>query len=408
MLLTLQFPFTLLAIALGGVTIHQIAAAYCSLLAFLLALGNVSLLASVVCRTTNRASWLTGVLLVLYLLAAPLMNAAIDTLKWFGILPRGEMTDSLALFIDSIGLNTSIWSRLSAIESTGFAEPVFGTQVISSLIVAFLAFCLAWALAGHFVRDDEMGGVGARFTFRRKGKIRQFPVGRAWTNALVWKDFHFISGGITWMVAKFVVYGVALVIFAIYVLGIFSRFGTYTNARRDFGYLTIICATFVLAGEIAFAASRIFREELRGKTHASLMMLPYSAGHIAYAKIGGCLLGLLPAAFYFVLGYFIAPEAIDDFPDIINEAGAWWFFSMYVLGVHLTAFLSLVIRWGALPLAAGGVILLNVCCLTPLTFGGASGGEDAFFVMLAFGAFTASGFLQAGIGEMMRKRAATE
>nr|AUN35839.1 hypothetical protein [uncultured bacterium] len=196
LLLTLQFPFTLLAIALGGVTIHQVEAAYCSLLAFMLALGNVALLASVVCRTTNRASWLTGILLVFYLLAAPLADTALDSLKWMGWTGNSETFEYISDLISRAGQATSIWYRINQIMSTGFSDAIIGTQVISSLVVSVLSFGLAWALAGRFVRDDEMGGVGARFTFRRKGKVKQFPVGRAWTNALVWKDFHFLAGGI--------------------------------------------------------------------------------------------------------------------------------------------------------------------------------------------------------------------
>ena len=67
LLLLVQFPFTLLAITLGGVTLNQVLAAYCSLTAYMVLLANVGLLCSVVFRRGGLASSVTGLLILLYL-----------------------------------------------------------------------------------------------------------------------------------------------------------------------------------------------------------------------------------------------------------------------------------------------------------------------------------------------------
>src|SRR4030095_6329636 len=61
LLLLSQVPFTLLAVALGGVTLAQIIAAYTCLGAYTLFLGNVALFHSVISRRTIYAALLTGV-----------------------------------------------------------------------------------------------------------------------------------------------------------------------------------------------------------------------------------------------------------------------------------------------------------------------------------------------------------
>ena len=61
----IQLPFAFLAIVLGGTSVTQIVAAYLTLAAFLVLLGNVGLFLSVVCRRNSTATaltFLTGVM----------------------------------------------------------------------------------------------------------------------------------------------------------------------------------------------------------------------------------------------------------------------------------------------------------------------------------------------------------
>src|SRR5262245_15541591 len=91
LLLLVQFPFTLLAITLGGVRLTQVAGAYCLLTAYMILLGNVCLLCSVVFRRVGLASTVTGVVIVIFLLAAGAIRFIIVGLTTGGVAsPKGS------------------------------------------------------------------------------------------------------------------------------------------------------------------------------------------------------------------------------------------------------------------------------------------------------------------------------
>ena len=66
LLLAIQYPFTLLAVTLGGLVPGQITSAYMSLFAYTILLANVGLLNSVVCRRSRDSAGLTTLFLVGY------------------------------------------------------------------------------------------------------------------------------------------------------------------------------------------------------------------------------------------------------------------------------------------------------------------------------------------------------
>ena len=66
MLLVVQFPFSLLAVTLGGVTPYQIVAAYVALLAYMILLANVALLWSTLCQRGGAAAGMTTLVFVIY------------------------------------------------------------------------------------------------------------------------------------------------------------------------------------------------------------------------------------------------------------------------------------------------------------------------------------------------------
>lgn len=77
LLRSVQLPFALFGITLGGITIRQILAAYCALFAYLVLLAAAGFLASVVCRRTQRASSLVLIFVLCYLVALPLTRTAL-------------------------------------------------------------------------------------------------------------------------------------------------------------------------------------------------------------------------------------------------------------------------------------------------------------------------------------------
>ncbi|MEX2286988.1 MAG: hypothetical protein WD648_07865 [Planctomycetaceae bacterium] len=400
LLLTVQFPFTWLAITLGGVTAHQVVATYCALLAYLLMAGNLALFCSVFCSTSPRASWMTGILLGLFLLSPAIGQfVLVDVMLYGGW--GGDWMAAWSLSLVDWLESTSVFYRIWGILMTGFAEPVISFQVVSNLAAAIFFFVLSWATFGVFVRDDQPPEPFTLFRFKRGDGMARFGVGRAWPNALVWKDFHFLCGGFTWLVGKFLIFGILAAGLPLVIYGPWSG----NMSRRNIGEMLVGWMLFLLAAEIALIASRIFREEVRNRTHAGLMLLPHSTAGIAYSKIAGCLLGLLPGLCYLYIGVTMAPEVMDDFFDLLGEPAFWWFLSMYVLFVHVTVLFSLLFKWGGLPLAFGAVFLSNAFCLTPFTFARPSDAEGVF-VILAFMAIVGSGFLHFAIAERLRASAA--
>ena len=87
LLLAVQIPFTLLAVALGGIATRQIFAAYVMLGGYTFFLSNLALLASVIASRTAIASMLTGSFLVL----EPLLIAALGAAPKLAALPQSPL-----------------------------------------------------------------------------------------------------------------------------------------------------------------------------------------------------------------------------------------------------------------------------------------------------------------------------
>ena len=164
LLLVAQFPFTLLAISLGGVAVRQILAAYCTLGAFLIFLANLALLASVIFRRSTAAAVFTGLTLFGFF-------AVVPVLRFFAMIPvrigwiqtPGPMLLWLGNAADFVAI-TSPLQRLRSILSTGFADAPVGTQVWTNLALG----------AGCSARV-----AGLRVVLRRAARIRTEPLRRA-------------------------------------------------------------------------------------------------------------------------------------------------------------------------------------------------------------------------------------
>ena len=71
-----QFPFTLLAVTLGGVLRHQIVAGYTTLLAYLVLVAGLGLIFSVLCRTSMAAARGVVIVLGIFLILPPIVDDA--------------------------------------------------------------------------------------------------------------------------------------------------------------------------------------------------------------------------------------------------------------------------------------------------------------------------------------------
>ena len=361
LLLLAQFPFTLLAIALGGVSMAQIVATYCSLGAYMLLLCNLALFCSVCSRRSVTSAGLTLLMLLVFLVGPWAGKGVMAWLFYKGAVAQYGRT---AVVVESVlgrVVDASPITRLQAIVTTGFDDSsVVGYQVTTNLIGAAVFFLLAWLTFDLFNRNETAASPArpaSLFAVLKKRRSR-----RAWGRALVWKDFNFIAGGMMHQVVKLILYGVVTCLL-VYMA---SEGRRISSVRADEVGGPMMWG-FLMVGilELAIIAGRIFREEVKWRTLSGLMTLPIPMAKVAYLKIAGCLLTLIPAVLFFLIG---ACLAWDDFVDVIGEMvyepGTYLVVALVVFFIHLVAYLSLWLKWGALAAAIGILVLGYMFCGT--------------------------------------------
>ena len=367
LLLVSQLPFTLLAVALGGVTLAQIIAAYACLAAYTLLLGNVALFFSVMMRRSITAAILTFSVISLFILGSWIVRyPALYLLAFFKIIPAELPPPWLESALQR-WQQASPLTRVGEIGVTGFSDGPLCFQVITNVLLAFAFFLGAWAIFDFFC-NEQADAAPARALLSRSGKRFQvFRPGRPWKHALLWKDFHFLGGGHLSAVVKLVTYG------ALLLLPISLATNVFDTTRSPFvwkeiGYMMIWCSLLVFLAEVAFIAARVFRQERVWKTWSSLSMLPMSTRRLAYQKIGGCLIATWPVWLFGAFGALLVTEdLLKGLGEVFNSGnrpsssgGEWellavtgFVFPFLLVGLfyHLVAVLSLRLKWGALPLS---------------------------------------------------------
>ena len=411
LLLAVQVPFVLLAVTLGGVGLLQIAAAYGSLLAYLFLVCNLALLFSVIFRNTPTAAAFILIVLLLFLIghywAASIVQDAIDRS------PAGHQRQlwSVLAAIIELWRQATPSERLGAIFQTGFAGPAIGFQVASNLGLGVLWFILAWLLFERCTREEKEAGPTRRWLLGRTRRRSRIPPRLIGSRALTWKDFTFIGGGWPGLFLKFGVLA--------FVTGLINFVAWQTEGRsqitREFEGGTLVWVSLVVTAlSLAAETARVFQEEIRWKTLSSLVLLPVSVRELAYRKVAGILTGTLPLLAGFVLGMLLIPKEVGEFlDDICREPVAFgWFILVilqFILFLHLVAFLSLVLKRGALVLAfviqyLGGTFCLSFSGLFFMVPGGPGAGCLVAIMLCAL----ATGVLHHAIGLRLARVAAEE
>jgi len=406
LLLVAQLPFTMLAVTLGGVSLGQIAAAYCTLGAFLIFLANLALLASVLCQRSAGAAALTIGALLLFFAVVPLLN-------WIAHLPAqfGLITDDAAWVVAleqvaEFAWKASPFTRINEVLATGFNDRAFGWQVGSNLALGAGWFLLAWLGFDRFC--EERPESGPRRGVGRRRFLRGLRAGRVWQRALAWKDFYFLTGGKVWVLGKFLIYGLPLVAMACWA----ERWGGSPKLEA-FGFMTMVMTWWLMTFELAFIAASIFKTERQGQTLSTLAVLPMSLRRIAWQKLTGTLPALIPAASYFALGALCASKTIlEEFSHFPSEkegfailTGLAYGVGQSVLFLYMTANLSLRLKRGALPLAIGIQFLVQM--ILPAMFM-AVGSAEGGLVLLVFATVVAIGFLHHNTFRRLEALAAEE
>ena len=95
-------------------------------------------------------------------------------------------------------------------------------------------------------------------------------------------------------------------------------------------------------------------------------------------------------------------EALEE---LFDEPGFWWMAAQYLVILHLVTFLSLFIKWAALPMTLGIIVFTNWCCLWTMFEGGGSSSNGPFVVMCLLSLFVVV-VLHFAIAERLRSLAA--
>lgn len=342
MLLVVQFPFTLLAITLGGVTLTQIVACYIALGTHLILVANLAVFFSVVCRSSGRAAICTAVVVVAFFVSAPVASfIATSPAQVASAKAWGKTYETL-----------SVVGSIDRALAPAFAGPVFTKHVMFSFVTALVLYAAACL---RFEKGTQRQGVPERAALAkgRRRLARVFGVSRAWSMAIAWKEFNFLAGGRVLWVARIIVFT------ALSALAWF-----YADPVTNDG-LRILCN--VLAGAAAgFAAlelivysCRIVFDETRWQTLSLLLILPMRPRQIMSQKVLGCALAVIPSVVWLAIALWFHPQSV------LRETSAGLLLHglvNFALLLHFTVLLSLYVKWAALPIAASVVLAFNLCC----------------------------------------------
>ena len=252
-ILAAQLPFTILCIALGGVAIDQIVAAYVVLGCNLLLVANASLFFSVIFRRRGRAAILMILLVVGYQMLPYLLsnflwgNTAAGMTAWLAQLPATRLQ--------------------SILSGSGYS---FGAAELFDLGAGALFFLLSWLAWDRFCAHEP---ATASSRFAKGGQRPPRPV---WSWPLVWKDFVFITYGRVGLVARSVVY--------LAILTIFLFFTGSSPETEDLAVFFLVMGVWGIWLEGSVYASRVVSSEIRDRTLSTLAVLPLTHHQIIHRK----------------------------------------------------------------------------------------------------------------------------
>ncbi len=413
LLLLVQLPFTLLAVTLGGVSIHQVLAAYVSLGAYIFFVCNLALLFSVIFERVGVASTFTGLALLCFFFAPPWGGAILALMvSPFGLIgPQNAVAQGIGWGLQILA-RASAFGQLESILTNGFANRLLGFQVLSNLALGVGFFLLAWWGFDRFTRERRPGMIVRKLPTMRLSRFGMTGAGRVWEGAVWWKDFFLLHGGWNTAIVKLAIY-ICLAFIGRFNILLASSGSTSSNTGLIIGSSITYSALLIFAAELAFGAGRIFRAEIRGKTLAGLLGLPIPVARIAYQKVGALLLSTAPVLLIAVVG--VAYMAVNDSHDFDEALAAkdFWLAIFFIgtqglLFLHLIAYLSLYLKRLSLAVAVAMMFVGNMLggTLAGLIF--RFGPAYSAVVLYHCGLLALAAFLHVKIGGRLKQLAATE
>lgn len=364
LLLMGQLPFLLLSVSLGGITPLQIYATLIAMIGYIILISNFALLCSVYAKRSGEAIALMLTALFFYFLFPTLQYHLTVNLQSRGYLTLTDSISSSSKYLFVISQEHSVVEQIKQILTTGYSGSILSSQVISNVSLGILFFTLAWFIFDFCTEKPTINVSGSR----KFQSHKRFMNSRPGTNAFVWKEFQFSGGGLKATLLKLILYPTLIIV----IVGggiLFDRYTT-SSSIQSFTWKELVSAALLLLFvsfivECTIYASRIFREERIQKMIPLLSILPCSMFRIAYEKVGGIILSLIPVCLTIILVILIVPESIT----YLTSSGLYSLVPLMIIQfcifLHLLAYYSLMVRWGALAFAIGTFILVESCA-TPL------------------------------------------
>jgi len=332
-LILVQFPFTLLSITLGGISLYQIFAAYLTLLSYTILICNVALFFSVISRRTATAAGLCMLTMLSFHIWLPIWPAS----RWL-----------------------SPFFRTQEILSTGFRGPAWSLQVTFSILIGIVFFLLSLSLFNHFSRKASLSSPIRIPWSMRKSKWKTFPVKRAWNNAIAWKSFHFQTGG------KFAIFSISSLLILILLITCYLNY-QWRNNYENVGSFVLTIGLTTLFIEGLYISASLFSDEILEKTLSTLLMLPYSLQSIAFRKILGASIITIPALIFIFIGFILSmPDMINKMAHIDFWTGIFTALLYVLFYYYLTVYFSIHMKYGAFIVAGIVLWLLSAIISIPI------------------------------------------
>lgn len=338
LLLVVQFPAWLFAVTLGGVTLGQVFAVAVALAAYLVCIANVGLLMSVLARRTGDAAAAMVVLSCIYCIFPPVgvqlaLDLQINGSEWIAppIIPYIVAT------LHWIG-EQSVFVRLHEVLQSGFAGGPLCWQVVSNSLFGVAMFGLAWMVFPWATANLDQEAPARRLVGQSTAATRNslWTAGRAWQNALAWQSYQFDAGGRMGIFLKLCGFA-AVCLFVTWMHT--EQFQRVVPIQEVFAGWAI-ALTLLLYFELMIQGSRIFQNEYKQKTWSTLLILPRSVPYLAYSKVGGILLSMLPGfvacLLCWVLTYLTSYRPENPF----RELEFWFTVSLGLFVLNLVTWLS--------------------------------------------------------------------
>lgn len=324
LMIAVQLPFSLVAITLGGVSVAQMSAAYGALAAYLWLLSAVAVTCSVLSPTGGRAATWTAVFVSLYVLPPFIERLGF----WFpAAVSRFYVEISLPL-------------RINDVMQSGFGGDVWCVPMAVAIPGGLLALLVAWWQFDRVILSEPV-------VTKVASPATAMPRERAWSRPIVWRDYRYITGGGGWLMARVIVHFVIVA----------AMMSVCHWPAQGLAWGALIGGLFSLF-DTTWAATNLFRSEIRDQTWSALAILPLNISTIVREKLYGFALGLFPSmvmplAWIALAVVVAASERGFRSAEMTLElfAGTAAVSFSVAAYLHLLVLLSLYFGWQATPLS---------------------------------------------------------